>query len=72
MRRNISDPVFVYVVAFFVWHVEIKPVFDYTIAWCCSGVLLARLSAMFVTVSGRDVDVSSMSVLRQNNSLSLE
>lgn len=26
MRRNISDPVFVHVVAFFVWHVEIKPV----------------------------------------------
>ena len=38
-------------------------------AWCCSTVLLARLLAILVTVSSRDVGIS---LLRHNNSLSLE
>ena len=38
---------------------------------CCSVVLLARLSAIVVRVSSRDVGISSLSVLRHNNSLSL-
>lgn len=71
MGRNISDPVFVHVVAFFVCGM-LKSSLDYTIAWCCFGVLLGRLSAIFVTVSSRDVDISSLNLLRQNNSLSLE
>ena len=45
--------------------------FDCTMAWCCSVVLLARLSTIVVRVSSRDVGISSLSLLRHNNSLSL-
>ena len=45
---------------------------DCTIPWCFSAVLLARFSAIVVTVLNRDVGVSSLTLLRLNNSLSSE
>ena len=72
MGRNIIDPVFVGLVAFLVCGMLKSSQFDCTMAWCCSAVLLARLSAIVVTVSSRDVGISSLSLLRHNNSLSLQ
>ena len=48
MGRNIADPVFVAVVAFFVC------ILDCIRAWGCSVVFLAHLPAIVETVSSRD------------------
>ena len=40
-------------------------------AWCCSVVLFSRFSAIVVRVSSRGVGISSLSLLRHNNSLSM-
>jgi len=45
--------------------------FDCAVAWCCSVVLLARLSAVVVGVSGGDVGVGSLGLLRHGGGLSL-
>ena len=45
--------------------------FDCTMAWCCSVVLLAHLSAIVVRVSSKGEGISSLSLLRHNNNLSL-
>ena len=63
MGKNIPDPVFVGVSC--MRHV------DCTMAWCCSVVLFSRFSAIVVRVSSRGVGISSLSLLRHNNSLSM-
>ena len=73
MGRNIPDPIFVSLVAFLVCSMLKSGHFrlHYGMVLFCSLVRLAHLSAIVVRVSSRGVGISSLSLLRHNNSLSL-